>query len=284
MSLPALTASLDSLLLCLSDLAVTTFFIIFNLNFPCCRLIPLLLLSSTIAPRLPGSIANMKQGRKRELLLKVRDAKLTFDSHSLNTSPGILCGRKQTPLVSERFYNWLGLINQPPAHRALHLPVWRKCRSEEQSEGSQICGSPGTPLIAEWAKGNLFLTASSFLLLCSHPGPHLAIPLHAKGDPGSPACFGSWCSSAKASGIPVGTIWPTVFKYLTSCTQPTKETPKPKPLIYIIRMWIYYSHVKLSFFTCACESFPRLLPREGQAESWDIWSDKKCVGGEKWGV
>lgn len=48
-SLLVLTVSLDSLLLCLSDLTVTTFFIIFNLNVPCCRLIPLLLSSSTIA-------------------------------------------------------------------------------------------------------------------------------------------------------------------------------------------------------------------------------------------
>lgn len=99
-SLPALTVSPDSLLLCLSDLTVTTFFIIFNLNFPCCRLILLLLLSSAITSRLADSISNMKQGSKQGLFLRVRDVKLTFDSHTLNTSLGILCRRKQTPLVS----------------------------------------------------------------------------------------------------------------------------------------------------------------------------------------
>lgn len=99
-SLPALTVSPDSLLLCLSDLTVTTFFIIFNLNFPCCRLILLLLLSSAITSQLADSISNVKQGSKQGLFLRVRDVKLTFDSHTLNTSLGILCRRKQTPLVS----------------------------------------------------------------------------------------------------------------------------------------------------------------------------------------
>lgn len=124
------------------------------------------------------------------------------------------------------------------------------------------------------------MAASSFLLLCSNPITHLTISLYAKIDFGSMAHFDSWCSSAKASEIPVGTIWPTVFKHLTICTKATKETPKPKPLIYIIRMWTYYNHVKLSFFACACESFPRLLQREGQSEGWDIWSEEKCVGGK----
>lgn len=70
-SLPALTVSPDSLLLCLSDLTITTFFIIFNLNFPCCRLILFLLLSSTITSRLADSVANMKQGSKQGLFLRV---------------------------------------------------------------------------------------------------------------------------------------------------------------------------------------------------------------------
>lgn len=117
------------------------------------------------------------------------------------------------------------------------------------------------------------MAASSSLLLCSNPITHLTVALYAKIDVGSMAYFDSWCSLAKVSEIPVGTIWPTVFKHLTICTKTTKETPKPKPLIYIIRMWTYYSHVKLSFFTCACESFPRLLQREGQSEGWDMWRE-----------
>lgn len=80
------------------------------------------------------------------------------------------------------------------------------------------------------------MAASSFLLLFSNPIAHLTISLYAIKDFGSTAYFDSWCSLAKASEIPLGTIWPTVFKYLTICTKTTKETPKPKPLIYIIRM------------------------------------------------
>lgn len=80
------------------------------------------------------------------------------------------------------------------------------------------------------------MAASSSLLLCSNPITHLTVALYAKIDVGSMAYFDSWCSLAKASEIPVGTIWPTVFKHLTICTKTTKETPKPKPLIYIIRM------------------------------------------------
>lgn len=125
--------------------------------------------------------------------------------------------------------------------------------------------------------------AGFFLLLCCNPITHLVISLWAQLEFGSVTCFESSRSLSRASEIPVGTLWPTVLKYLTICTKPTKEALKPKPLIYIIRMWTYCSHVKLSFFTCACESFPRLLQREGQSEGWDLWAKRNVWVGKNEG-
>lgn len=72
------------------------------------------------------------------------------------------------------------------------------------------------------------MAASSFLLLCSNPIAHLTISLYAIKDFGSTAYFDSWCSLAKASEIPVGTIWPTVFKYFTICTKNHKRDAQTK--------------------------------------------------------
>lgn len=72
------------------------------------------------------------------------------------------------------------------------------------------------------------MASSSFLLLCSNLITHLTFSLYAKIDFGSIAYFDSWCSLAKASEIPGGTIWPTVFKHLTICTRNHKRDAQTK--------------------------------------------------------